>query len=198
MTLDEREERGRGVLSPADRQYLTDPDGYVEEKSRQAAQERKEATRQRVRDGLLDLALLFEHLPAEELRKAFGGRGWMDPDEELDDQLPDSEVGDRLPPAVAFLYLVASDHTPAHPEDVVEDAIRRAERRRGYGAVEVDLEIDRGEIHRLAALASTKMEQEKALSNAQVRAALEYDGPAAPAPDELAEYLRREQDVGGE
>ena len=51
---DEGTERGRGILTAADRQYLDHPDKF----SRQAASQREEAIKNRIRNAVLDFHLL--------------------------------------------------------------------------------------------------------------------------------------------
>jgi hypothetical protein len=63
-------DRGRGVLSQADRQYLRNPDGY----SRQAAHERKQAIAERVENSVLDFRLLAYRLPDDIVNDVFAKR----------------------------------------------------------------------------------------------------------------------------
>lgn len=66
-------ERERALLSPIDRKYLDDPEGYAEENSRAAEKKRKDAIKHRVRHGLLDLRFVFDTLDDDELHEVVGG-----------------------------------------------------------------------------------------------------------------------------
>lgn len=91
----EESDRPRGILSPSDREYLTDPEGFVEKKSRQAADKREGAIHKRVRASLRDFRLLADELPAEEREKIFAA----DPgSEEL------TELQDDIVKTIEFLY----------------------------------------------------------------------------------------------
>lgn len=86
------DERGRGMLSEADRNYLRAAEG---EYSRQASHERERAIRERVADSLLDFSVFFEHATPEERATMLG-------------ELPDSQEGtDALVAAAAVLYEAA-------------------------------------------------------------------------------------------
>jgi len=82
-------ERGRGVLSTADRDFLrSDRDEY----SRQARHGREDAIANRVRNAILDFGLLFEHTDREDRERIY-------------EELPDGTHGtDGLVAAMSFLY----------------------------------------------------------------------------------------------
>lgn len=99
MTDDDRE---RGILTPADRDYLRNPDEY----SRQASHQREQAIRKRTRDALLDSTVLFENLD-EDLRKDIFGvdTGGKSPSERREW----AHVEDGAAAFIAFLYLALNE-----------------------------------------------------------------------------------------
>ena len=60
-------DRPRGMLAPADREYLQQGDEYGS--SRQARSQRRQAVRQRTRDTILDFAVLFDRLDENEKKE---------------------------------------------------------------------------------------------------------------------------------
>lgn len=62
------DERGRGILTEADRAFLRNPDEY----SRQNAHARQNAIGERVRNAILDFTVLFDNLDAEGYQRIFG------------------------------------------------------------------------------------------------------------------------------
>lgn len=77
MVADDDGSRPRGILSPADRSYLEDPEKYAENHSRQAVDKRIEDIRERTRNAILDFKLLFESdgFDEPEREKVFAGVG---------------------------------------------------------------------------------------------------------------------------
>ena len=69
MDSDERE---RGILSSADREYALDPEKWSEDKSKPSVSQRKKAITSRVRNAILDFEYLVnENFPQEILDSAF-------------------------------------------------------------------------------------------------------------------------------
>lgn len=66
---DGADDRPRGILSPADREFLR---GEKEKYSRQARYKRERDIRERLLNALLDLPVIFELLPSEERQKVYG------------------------------------------------------------------------------------------------------------------------------
>lgn len=123
--------RERGMLAPIDRQYLR---GEKEYSHRQSAYARREETRERVYNGLLDFELLFHHMDDKELERIF------DPPE--DDA---SYFHAALADIIALLYYEQSVSTPSF-ETLLQRGINRAEQRYASGEayhVDVDLTIER-------------------------------------------------------
>jgi hypothetical protein len=54
----DEEDRKRGILSKADRGYLKNPEEYT----RQASHERQTKIRERIEDGMLDMAILYDNI----------------------------------------------------------------------------------------------------------------------------------------
>lgn len=94
------DERGRGILTPADREFLRNPEDY----SRQAAYNRNEAIKERVENSTLDFMLLARELDAGVYEDLFSAKR-----EAVDDgvvsTIPEGNLG--TPFGVMFLIRVA-------------------------------------------------------------------------------------------
>lgn len=136
------DDRPRGILSPPDRRYLKDPEGYVEEYSKQAGSQRRRAIIERVHESLHDYPLLVSALDEESRAEAFE-------DGDLEDKEHTINI---LSSPIAFLYLGTLDLVDPRElghqafEDFVGDGIKQAYYQRGYSVknVEVDIEVERG------------------------------------------------------
>jgi hypothetical protein len=104
-------DRGRGVLTPADRRFLG---GDVTLGSEQSRYDARYRIRQRTRNALLDFPILFGQLAARDREQVF------DPERE--------ELTDAVADAVAFCYLGAAA-LDADPGQVIAAGVRRAEQR---------------------------------------------------------------------
>jgi len=114
------EERGRGIFSPSDRDYLRDPETYREQNSRGAISKRRSTIQDRLHNGVLDLALLTTTT-----------------DLPLDETL-DSLQREELIGLAAALYKAAGSEYQL--SSIVETAV--ADVQRDYGvAVDVDVSI---------------------------------------------------------
>jgi hypothetical protein len=131
MSLDPRP---RGVLSEADRRYLTNPDEY----SKQASYERRRAIIERAHEALHDFPLLVSQLDDESRAEAFEDRDLDQKDHTLN----------VLPSAFSFLYLGITDTVEPSDlakdtfEDLVASGVRRAYLERGEPVAEVEVSID--------------------------------------------------------
>lgn len=107
MSKDENS-RKRGVLTPADREFIQNPDEY----SRQATYNRETEIQRRAANALLDYPLLIE----------FG---------EYDAVLEEVDSGlvEALKAQVAFVYKTAKE-AGFHAEDLIDDAIEEAKESR--------------------------------------------------------------------
>lgn len=144
----EDHDRPRGILSPADREYLVASDGEREENySRSARTQRERAIRERAANAFMDFSLLSAHLDASDRAQIFE-------ESELD-------IRRGIHGMLAFLYQHATDPPPGMseggplmpPERQFEDWLERSIHRvqtnlppRVAGnveirPVEVDLEI---------------------------------------------------------
>jgi hypothetical protein len=170
MTLDERP---RGILSPADRRYLKNPDEY----SSQAAFERRRAISERIHESLHDYPLLLS-LATEELRR----EGFEDRDLEKKDH-----TLNVLSSAFAFLYLGITDTVePAEAakdafERVIADGVRQAYLQEGETVknISIDLELDTG----------PSVEELKKQENPDVSTLLQLFEAGELSRDELEEYV---------
>jgi hypothetical protein len=131
-------DRPRGILSPADRRYLENPEEY----SPQAAHERERAIVERIHEALHDFPQIVSDLDEELLAEAFGDRDLEHKDHTLN----------VLRAAVAFLYLGVTDTVePADLgkdafEEMVEGGVKRAYLQRGDSVqnVTVNIEVETG------------------------------------------------------
>lgn len=89
--MEGNDDRGRGVLSSADRAYLR---GEAELSSVQSERNARARIRNRVYDGLVDFAVLVEHLPERDRELVFGKRVSEE----------GTEAFDALVSTMAFLY----------------------------------------------------------------------------------------------
>ncbi len=132
------EERPRGILSPADRKYLKNPDEY----SDQAAYERRQSIVTRVHEAFHDFPVLVSRLEEERRREAFEDRDLDHKDHTLN----------VLSSAFAFLYLGITDTVEPEElakdafEDSIADGVQRAYLQRGISVdgVTVTIEVDTG------------------------------------------------------
>lgn len=131
MTLDGRP---RGILSPADREYLRNPDEY----SKQAGYERRRAIVERLHEALHDMPLLVSELDEDLRTEAFE-------DGELDGKEHTINV---LHSAFALLYLGITD--TVEPEELAKDAfesmaasgVAEAYRSRGEPVADVSVSVE--------------------------------------------------------
>lgn len=135
MALDDRP---RGILSQADREYLRNPDEY----SKQAGYERRRAIIERVQEALHDMPLLVSELDEDSRAEAF---------EDEADGTP--HTLSALSSAFALFYLGITDTVEPTElakdafEDITESGVRKAYLQRGVSVEEVEVEVSvtRGE-----------------------------------------------------
>ena len=121
------EDRDRGILSPADREYLR---GEREFAGAQAERNARARIRDRVFDATFDLELLVDALSDRDRELVFGKRF---------DEIDGLAAFDALVAAVAFYYR-ATDDAGLRFEDVLAEAINVAEAGQDRAAT-VDLDV---------------------------------------------------------
>lgn len=140
-------DRPRGILSPADRQYLTsDKSGYTY----QAQHKRENVIRERVVNGLLDFALLEQHLDDDQRDDIFGAFDLHQPPDEDETGGPftDSVVyATCISDLIAFLYRGLRMETSHHPpfESALETGVVQGEFEPGttyYGRYSIDITFE--------------------------------------------------------
>jgi hypothetical protein len=146
--------------------------------------DRKAAVKQRVRDGVLDLAFLYDQLPDNYQSVPLRERDFLSDD--VLGELYTPEVESDLISAFSLLYL-ASLKGAYHPENFIEEGIRRGEEEKGPYTVDVEVSIERRHMGELPDLVEEKMEEGERLTDAEIRAALES---GEIPPEQLAEYLQ--------
>lgn len=134
------DDRPRGILSPADRKYLRNPD----ELSRQAGYERRQAIIERVHQSLHDYPLLVSALDDESREKAFEDRF----EEPLEESIPEKEhTINILSSAFAFLYLGLRDTVGRETaleafESIAADGVKQAFHQTDTVIASVDVDVD--------------------------------------------------------
>lgn len=136
------DDRDRGILSPADREYLkTDRSEY----SRQAAHAREEAIRERIQNAILDFHLLLSHYDPSKLATAMSSiENW----EKTKEGLAFDGVADGvgfLTAATFFTTAGRINNDPSEPVDykpILESAVRRAARYHGFALESVDVSVE--------------------------------------------------------
>jgi hypothetical protein len=155
------EDRGRGILSPADREYLSlSPEEYDEKRSHPARIQRRDAIPERVWNAFLDGRLLFNQLDDEQRRRVFDGWGEfadkveapIDSDSlsakhydaaESRGQWLEKISGERgFAGLLAFVYLGLSESDEYDFEALLNRAVERAERSRGREVSTFSLDIE--------------------------------------------------------
>lgn len=144
MTLSDEEierekSRDRGILSGSDREALlrTEED-YLERKSRQALGQANRRIQDRVRDGLRDMTLLFNHLDDDEIAQIFSLAGTpTDRDPML------NGVSDAM---ALFYFALGGRSEPFDFETRLQRAVRSSRRREygrgGHRPIDVTLEVE--------------------------------------------------------
>ncbi|PSQ19691.1 hypothetical protein BRD00_01105 [Halobacteriales archaeon QS_8_69_26] len=164
------EDRGRGILSPADRAYLRGDREYGSVQSERNARAR---IRDRVEQSVLDFELLVECLPEGDRELVFGKRF---------DEGEGVEGFDALVSMLAFCYLAVGD-TELDFETVLREAVNVAEATDDRAAtVEFDLTFQTLGVDQLR----SKLERGETLSLTEVAFLHRSD---QVRPDELARYF---------
>ena len=120
--------RPRGILSPADRAYLT---GEADLASDQSVYDARYRIRERIRHALLDFTLLFDHLADADRTQVF------QPEDHGREAFTEGLVS-----AVAFLYLGTAVYEPPRENLFAEGIRRAAEREHGEESAFCSVRID--------------------------------------------------------
>jgi hypothetical protein len=176
MNGDSSDDRDRGILSTADRNYLRGETGFS---SVQAERNARARIRDRVYASVRDFELLVEHLSDHDCELVFEKR--------LGNQ-DGREAFDTLVSAIAFLYRGIED-TDLDFEDVLAEGINVAEARNDRAAtVQVDLTF-----HALSAdELLRKLRSGESLSLTEIAYLQQSDDVPA---DELARYFSEDEDT---
>ncbi|WP_232686578.1 hypothetical protein [Halobacterium zhouii] len=164
------DERDRGVLSAADREYLR---GDRELASVQAERNARARIRDRIYDALLDFEVLVEHLSERDLELVF---------EKRTAEADGTEAFDALVSAVAFLYR-GLGRTDLDFETVLREGVNLAEAADDRGAT-VSLDVTH---HALDAdHLRQKLAEDESLSLTEIAYLYESDDVT---PEELAKFF---------
>lgn len=123
-------DRGRGILTPSDREYLL---GRKTDYTEHSKKQKRNRIRRRVRNGILDFPILFEHLEERDRKTVF------DPDDEYREAYTRGII-DML----GFLHLgTMGFYTPF--KDMLSEGVGKAEQELAgsdYRMVTVDFNVD--------------------------------------------------------
>ena len=125
--------RGRGILSESDRNYALNNEQWSKEKSRPAANQRREAIIERLRNSMLDFILLAdEEFPEELLSQVFH----LDQEYDLEKHGPlslmqfgqldleqDPRIQEGCTAAIALIYRM---YSPTIANTIIEEGVRQA------------------------------------------------------------------------
>lgn len=157
-------ERDRGILTESDRRYIKNPGEF----SRQAAHQRQEAIRDRLREAVRDFQLLADDVDQQVYDELFGPERTVFEEDESGDRVGGTEIPPErfsLPFGVEFLIrLSLADETDVRPgfhemlgvENPLRPFLRNVERgiqmylnnHEGLSA-EIDVSIDTTEIKKI-------------------------------------------------
>lgn len=141
-----RDERGRGILTPDDREFLKGEKKYQNEQSERDARYR---IRSRIKDAILDFSILLHHLDSRDREQVFSAYedvgGLSRTDEEVSGEAFRSLVEATMfkkgiSDAISFFILGVED-TNEVVDSVIESGIAGAEEEKGYLVEEVSVEI---------------------------------------------------------
>lgn len=195
MVSDERE---RGILSSADREYAIDPEKWSENKSRPAVNQRKKAITNRVRDSILDFEYLAdEKFPQEILDSAFERPDNFDPKKDgplnlrqagaIDSEAKDPNIEEGFIAAVSLIYRTFS---PSVANKIIERGVIRATNDfyPNHEVVDASYEPVLRPTENAYERAKDSLEEGLNLTSEQIRLLLEH---GEVDPEEVAEHVQR-------
>lgn len=144
-TLIPGDDRPRGVLTQADREFLRGKKEFASKQSRRDARYR---IRQRIRHAILDFSVILYHLGKRDRRQIFDEYSDNTPDrdpsnlslDEVRGLVENTMFASGVSDTIAFLYLGIGDVNLSF-EPVLESAIEAAEEERGYVLENVSVDI---------------------------------------------------------
>jgi len=213
--------RDRGILAPADREYLNDPERYQNQKSRQAAYKRREEIPKRIRNSLLDMSILAHpQFPGDLLEAAFSAEEGIDEREGLraraiqranvDWTLTDPRIEDSIVDAMTLFHRM---YPPSLFNDFVEDGVKQAGDHYypDYEVLDASYEPDirrKGAAHEWA---KRSLEEGYRLTDEEIRILLKQgetdpeevathvrEQPEEPENTSFAEWCEQAEDFGGD
>lgn len=144
------DDRPRGVLSQADREFLKGKKEFASEQSRRDARYR---IRQRIRHAVLDFSLILHHLEKRDRRQIFSSyddklseEGQRNPSkEDVREVVENTMFASGVSDTIAFLYLGLGGVNQSF-EPILESAVKTAEEERGYiiRDMAVNIDVSRG------------------------------------------------------
>lgn len=201
-------ERDRGILTEADRKYIKN----LGEFSRQAAHQREEAIRGRVREAVRDFQLLADEMDQRVYDELYGPKREVIEDESGNPVGSTDIPGDRisLPYGVEFLIrLSLADETDMRPqfyelagiERPLEPFLRNLERgiqlylnnHEGLSA-EIDVDINATEVEKIDRVAERLREQDEPLTGKERLETASQLGRAGYSTEEIVELVGERPD----
>lgn len=195
--MSEKDERGRGILTPQDREFLRGEREHISQGSKYNTRRR---IRERIEDAILDFSLLLDEFDDRDRERVFGPRKRFVPTDEHEDVInirPEESVDPAmrraLIDAVAFLYGASRD-AGIFPRQVVEsgfwEAYPREHPDREIREVNLDVEWDNREDLLDAALYN--LQDGRTLSAPQLRVLMESDEVSDEELLKIREHVRRQ------
>jgi len=189
--------RKRGILSESDRNYALNTEEWSKEKSRPAANQRKKAIIERVRNSILDFNhLADEEFPEELLNQVFHLQEEYDPEEHgpltlqqsgsLDIGQQDPRIQEGCTAAITLIYRMFS---PKIANSIVEQGVRQAiqEFYPEYVVVDASYNPDLRSPSKSHDRAKSRMEEGLRLSEDELRLLLER---GEVDPQKIAEHVQ--------
>jgi len=195
-------DRERGILAPADRKYLDNPEEYQDRKTRQAAYNRRNEIPGRIRNSLLDMSILAHpQFPEDFLEEAFSvSEEKVDEQEgpwarlvqrgDVDEPLVDDKVEDAVVDAITFFHRM---YPPSLFNEIIEEGVKQAVDYYYPDHEVVDASYE-PEIRRQGAAhkrAKQAFEKGRRLTDEQIRILLKGDDVD---PEEVATHVREQPD----
>jgi len=197
-------ERDRGILTESDRRYIKNPGEF----SRQAAHQRREAIRDRLREAVLDFQLLAGDVDQQVYDELFGPERTVFEEDESGDRVGGTEIPEErlsLPSGVEFLIrLSLADETGTrlglHEMFSVEKPLRPFLRNLERGiqmylnhheglSAEINMSIDATEVVSIDRVAERLSERDEPLTGRERIKMVSQLGRAGYSTEEIAELV---------
>ena len=201
---DEYIERDRGILTEADRKYIKNPEEY----SRQAAHQREETIRGRIREGVLDFQMLADDVDQRVYDELFGPERTVFEEDESGDRSGGTEIPSErlsLPFGIEFLirlsladqtnmraqfYELASIESPLEPFlHNLEQGIQLYLNNHEGLSAEIDVDINATEVKKIDRVVERLREQDEPLTGKERLETASQLGRAGYSTEEVIDLI---------